>query len=509
MNKLKEFLARFFSPNDDIEFDDQSKLELNSTVNKRNTILSTIFILVLIAACGIYIYGNMSKKVKVGSDSKQNQNIDFGQVVDSQFANEDAQSAEKYNATEIYSLKEGYASINKAVDDLKGKLNQSLKEQVEMSKLVDRLNKEKSNLETELAVLQETFSVSAQNKNADLSSTDNQFGTTDSGNGFNPKQQWNSSRDTYIGQNASPRYVDEPEIEQRENVDRRYISPQSDTPTASIESFSFVTAKDESFKPTWKNYVPTGSWVTAVMTGGAEANAGVSGESNTSPVTFTMLNDGFLPNGKKSILKGCSMTGSAHGDISSQRGIVRGDRFSCVRKDGSILDIPIEATVFNYGKNGIRGEAIMRNSKIVQSMGWSGVLGGLGKGASAVSQTTSVSPQGTVSSVNAGDLGLNILGNMGTETASKLSEYYLKLAEKYHPDIDLRQGAVVNIVFLKGFPLFGDEVDKYTSNVEQARLAEKQQGASLVAVASNPLSTMTQVAGNAAKNIQGVSNEFK
>nr|WP_161494016.1 hypothetical protein [Vibrio mediterranei] len=38
---------------------------------------------------------------------------------------------------------------------------------------------------------------------------------------------------------------------------------------------------------------------------------------------------------------------------------------------------PIEATVFNFGKNGIAGTAIMRNSKIIQSAGVAGILTGL------------------------------------------------------------------------------------------------------------------------------------
>ncbi|MEZ9974470.1 TrbI/VirB10 family protein, partial [Vibrio lentus] len=113
---------------------------------------------------------------------------------------------------------------------------------------------------------------------------------------------------------------------------------------------------------------------------------------STSPVLFEMLNGGFLPNGKHTKLKGCTMTGSAYGDISSSRGIVRGDRLSCVRKDGSVLDIPVEATVFNYGKNGIAGTAIMRNSKIIQSAGIAGGLGRIGeRGDGNVTNTIGIS----------------------------------------------------------------------------------------------------------------------
>ncbi|MBY7933082.1 TraB/VirB10 family protein [Vibrio fluvialis] len=507
MSDWKQKFATFFKPNDALDFDDESKLDLNKTVNKRNSILISIVVFLLIGIMCFFFINNMNKKSKIGSEFKAKKEIEFGQVVDSQFATEDAQSAEKINSTDIAALKDGYGTLQKVVADLKKDLASSLDDQKSLNSTLALLEKQKANLETELGVLKDSISTPNNSVSVDLSDGSNEFGSSSNGNGFH-QQNWNSTDETYIAQNSRPRYVDEPELEKRENTERRYVPALSGAPTASIESFSFVTAKDESFKPTWKNYVTSGTWVTAVMTGGAEANAGVSGESNTSPVTFTTLNDGFLPNGKKSSLKGCTMTGSAHGDISSQRGIVRGDRFSCVRPDGSILDIPVEATVFNFGKNGIRGDAIMRNSKIIQSVGVSSVLSGLGNAASTVSSTNSVSPLGATSTVNAGDVGLNLLGNVGSETGNKLGEYWLKLAEKYHPDIDLRQGAIVNIVFLKGFPLSGDEVEKYSSELEQARQAEKGQG-SLVAVASNPLSTMTQAASNAAKNIQGGNHEFK
>ena len=284
------------------------------------------------------------------------------------------------------------------------------------------------------------------------------------------------------------------------------INSLSSMAVGSIDSFTFETTKKNTYKRTWKNYVPSGSWVTAVMTGGAEANAGVSGESNTAPVEFEMLNDGFLPNGKHSTLKGCVMTGSAHGDISSQRGIVRGDRLSCVRKNGTILDIPVQATVFNFGKNGIRGEAIMRNSKILQSVGWSGLLSGIGNAAKSATQTSSVSPLGATSTVDPSQMGLNIVGSMTSDAASKLSEYYLKLAEQYHPDIDLRQGAVVNIVFLKGFPLTGSAVKKYSEALDASRSQANNPAAAMVGITTNPLSAVTQTANIVNRNIQGTHN---
>ncbi|NOI26891.1 TrbI/VirB10 family protein, partial [Vibrio mediterranei] len=133
----------------------------------------------------------------------------------------------------------------------------------------------------------------------------------------------------------------------------------------------------------------------------------------------------------------------------------------------------------NFGKNGIAGTAIMRNSKIIQSAGVAGILTGLGNAATGLSQTQSTSALGTTNSVDPSKTGLNILGTATSEVAAKLSDYYLKLAEKYHPDIELRQGAVVNIVFLKGFPLY--DTEQYAKAMDAAKASAQSQVTTLTA----------------------------
>ena len=53
------------------------------------------------------------------------------------------------------------------------------------------------------------------------------------------------------------------------------------------------------------------------------------------------------------------------GDVSSGRAIVRTRNISCL-KDGKTIDMPIRAYQLQ-GKNGIKGEVVMRNGKI---LGW-------------------------------------------------------------------------------------------------------------------------------------------
>ncbi len=201
------------------------------------------------------------------------------------------------------------------------------------------------------------------------------------------------------------------------------------------------------------NYVPPGTFAQAVLLSGADANAGVSGQTDTVPVAMRILNNGTLPNGKHSSLKGCFVTAAVYGDASSERGQIRLQRLSCV-KEGHVIDVAVEGTVNDMGgSDGIRGHPVMRNGKMLWNAGFSGVLSGIGSAAQQSVTTQSVSPLGSTSSVPPGKV-FEYGAYGGANTAlSKLADYYIKLANLYHPIIQIHAGSQVNIVFLKGFSL--------------------------------------------------------
>jgi len=270
-----------------------------------------------------------------------------------------------------------------------------------------------------------------------------------------------------------------------------FTYPAADKPlfnTSGIDSYAFNWQDENDKKPrrTVENYVPTGTFVTALVTGGADVNAGVLGQGDTVPMIFQTINAGILPNGKPSKLKDCTITGASYGEISSSRGIVRTNRMSCIFKDGEIIDLPVKGTVFNFGRNGIRGTSILRNGKIIQMAGLSGILMGMGETGKALSSTTSASALGTTSSINSADAALNLLGNATSSVGEKLSDYYIQLAELYHPIIELNPGNVVNIVFLEGFPLDALEIEKYEAKLA-AKGPQTQSNQILDIITNNPL----------------------
>ncbi len=169
---------------------------------------------------------------------------------------------------------------------------------------------------------------------------------------------------------------------------------------------------------------------------------------------FRILDAGTLPNHHLSHLKGCVATAAAYGDISSKRGQIRLERLSCIKKNGQIIELPVEATVFGPdGKNGVRGNDYWGESALLSRAFAAGLLSGLSNGIGQSYTSNSLTPLGAIQSVSNANI-LKYGMASGVENASeKLADYNIKRAEQFHPVIQLSAGTVVDIVFLKGFYL--------------------------------------------------------
>jgi conjugal transfer pilus assembly protein TraB len=249
--------------------------------------------------------------------------------------------------------------------------------------------------------------------------------------------------------------------------------------------------KEEEFKLNPKNYFPAGGFCKAVSLGGADASTSTTAQSDTTPILFKIVDDCILPNEKHSSLKGALVTASVYGEISSERGIVRTQHLS-VYLDDELLDIPIEGTAFDLtGKNGMRGDLILRNDKILMAAGISGVLNAAGAVAQATSQTYSVSPLGNTSTVDGSNVLPYMAGAGVSKSADILSNYYVDLANQYSPIVSVNAGSVVTLVMLKGFPLRNQKaIQKYINSVNQSRVAQTGNSSSPI-----PLSLSAQAMG--------------
>ncbi|MBK5145549.1 F-type conjugal transfer pilus assembly protein TraB [Budviciaceae bacterium BWR-B9] len=231
-------------------------------------------------------------------------------------------------------------------------------------------------------------------------------------------------------------------------------------PAGQLERTSFDYSDNAQSQPRYP-YIPSGSFARSLVIEGADTNASVTGNENTAPMQVRLTGKVQMPNDKVFDLTGCFISLSAYGDVSSERAIVRTRKISCDFSKGhsdalhskpeNIIDQDIAGHVNFMGKNGIKGDVVMRNGKI---LGWAfgaGFIDGIGEGMKSVA--TPAVGVGATASVGAGDVMKSGIGGGSSKAASTLSDYYIKRAEQYHPIIPIGAGNEVTIVFQDGFQL--------------------------------------------------------
>ena len=258
-----------------------------------------------------------------------------------------------------------------------------------------------------------------------------------------------------------------------------------------ITSVSFTYARPEGPEnPLLNRYIPSGTFINAVILEGADANASVSGQSNTSPMLFRLTGKATLPNDKTLNLSGCLVTASVYGDISSERGEVRLNNLSCDLADHLTIDTAVQGHVAFAGKEGIRGTPVMRNGKIIAWAGLSGVLSGIGSALQQSDTTQLDSPLGTMRTINGNRIWQSGLASGANTALNTLSQYYVKRADQYHPVIEIGSDNQVTIIFQKGFYL---TPIKGKGSVSVSQTASKSE---------TPDSTPSSVSSNTTKDMQ-------
>ena len=216
------------------------------------------------------------------------------------------------------------------------------------------------------------------------------------------------------------------------------------------------TGSDNHLNP--DHYVPSGTFVRAVVLGGADADASVNGQAkNNGVMLFKLLQPGTLPNGQRSHLQGCFVTASSYGDISSERAYVVLDKLSCAQKGMPIIDKAVTGWAFFGGKVGIKGQPLMRDNKVMQWAGISGAMSGIASAAQYSQSVQSISALGSATTVPSGSIAPYAAYGGAAKAAEVLSSYYVKRAEQYHPVIQVGSGNLVTIVFKDGFYLEPDD----------------------------------------------------
>ncbi len=200
--------------------------------------------------------------------------------------------------------------------------------------------------------------------------------------------------------------------------------------------------------------LPAGSHAEAVVIAGVDASAGVSSQGDPRPVLLRFTGPAWsaAENGAalRVDIRGCTVTGAAHGDLSSEKVYVRLRTLTCTGPaPGTVIETEVAGFVAGAGKTGIRGPVVSREGDLIEKAFLAGLVSGAGDSATALLRP------GPDVTANVGDIGRAGLGAGAASAGRKVADYLIRRAEQYQPVIQLTAGTRVTVVFLEGADLAG------------------------------------------------------
>jgi conjugal transfer pilus assembly protein TraB len=202
---------------------------------------------------------------------------------------------------------------------------------------------------------------------------------------------------------------------------------------------------------TTETYLPSTAFMRAVLLSGLDAPTGGQAQNNPHPVLLRVLDHAQLPNRFRSDVKDCFILGSGYGDLSSERAYVRTESLACIRESGEALDIPLRGVLVGPdGKAGVRGRLVSKTGQVLANALVAGLVSGLGTALTSSAITQSVSPLGATQTIDSSKALQAGIGQGLARGLDRLVQYYISLADKIYPVVEVDAGQVVDVVVTRG-----------------------------------------------------------
>ncbi len=209
-------------------------------------------------------------------------------------------------------------------------------------------------------------------------------------------------------------------------------------------------------------WLPAGAHAEAVVLAGVDASAGVSSQGDPRPVLLRITGPAWTAAEDGTALQvdvdGCTVTGAAHGDLSSEKVYVRFRTMTCTGPEpGTVIETDVAGFVAGSGKTGVRGPVVSREGALVEKAFLAGLVSGAGQGVAQAFQPQAVATGAGAAVANSGlgDIGRAGLGAGASSAGQKVADYMIRRAEQYQPVIQLQAGTKVTLVFLEGARIDG------------------------------------------------------
>lgn len=203
--------------------------------------------------------------------------------------------------------------------------------------------------------------------------------------------------------------------------------------------------------------MPAGSFFEAVLLNGMDAPTSSTTQKNPVPTTLRIKSDAVLPNKYNVDVKECFALASGYGVLSSERAMLRTESFSCVRKDGKIIEGKLEGYIVGEdGRVGMRGRLVSKQGQMIAKTLVAGGLSGLAQG---------MTPQ-TIPQLNLGNdsttqtqtadassiLQTGVAKGFST-SANEIAKFYIEMAREMTPVVEIDAGRKITVMLVKGIEL--------------------------------------------------------
>ena len=221
-------------------------------------------------------------------------------------------------------------------------------------------------------------------------------------------------------------------------------------------------SEDEDSPRLVENYLPSGAVLRARTISGVDAPTQLSSQ-DPHPILLQVTDIARLPNFFRRHAKHCHVIAAAYGDFSSERAYIRAETFSCILPDGRVIDLPLRGFVAGEdGKNGMRGKLVSKQGQLIARSFLTGVFSGFGTAYeerfSDLQAVSSSSAAGTTTTgaTRVATAGKELeygLASGAQQAFDRLSDYYLQLADKTFPIVEIAANREVDIIIQQGVDL--------------------------------------------------------
>ncbi|MEM1298227.1 MAG: TraB/VirB10 family protein [Pseudomonadota bacterium] len=194
--------------------------------------------------------------------------------------------------------------------------------------------------------------------------------------------------------------------------------------------------------------LPAGSILTGVLLNGLDAPAGSQSSRDPLPVLVRIKHEALLPSHFTANLAECFVLLAVHGELSSERAMMRGEELSCIMADGTVVQQDLAAyAVGEDGKVGLRGRVVSKQGAF---LGNALIVGALQAASDAVSRGSDIAiGAGSGGGTSGGGLTSSITVG-ASQALDRIAEWYLGRADELFPVVEVDPGRRIDLVLTTG-----------------------------------------------------------